>query len=211
MASAPARQRAGLLLTLVLLALSSGCGDSVGPNGVASVKLTGVPAGGHVFLGFFAGLNAELHDADGNVIPVNILSGIPIGWTSSNPAVASVNASAASAEVDGLTVGSSIITVTADGKKASAQINVVPVPVSSVTVSPPSADVAVGMTTQLTATVLDVLGVDRPEKPVTWTSSNQARATVSSEGVVSGVAAGTATITAAVEGHFGTSSVNVVN
>jgi uncharacterized protein YjdB len=66
------------------------------------------------------------------------------------------------------------------------------VPVTSVSVSPTSASVAVGATTTLAATVAPS---NATNKNLSWSSSNTSIATVNSSGVVSGVAAGTATIT----------------
>ncbi len=66
------------------------------------------------------------------------------------------------------------------------------VAVTGVTVSPTSASVYVGSTTQLTATVAPS---NATNKTVNWSSSNTSVATVSAAGVVSGVAAGSATIT----------------
>lgn len=66
------------------------------------------------------------------------------------------------------------------------------VPVTGVTVSPTTATVNVGATTQLTATVAPS---NATNKNVTWTTSNAAVATVNASGLVTGVAAGNATIT----------------
>ncbi|MDQ6472434.1 Ig-like domain-containing protein [Flavobacterium sp. LHD-80] len=66
------------------------------------------------------------------------------------------------------------------------------VPVTSVAVSPTTASILVGNTTQLTATVSPT---NATNKNVTWSSSNTAVATVNASGLVSGVAAGSATIT----------------
>jgi endo-1,4-beta-D-glucanase Y len=66
------------------------------------------------------------------------------------------------------------------------------VPVTGVSMSPTSTSVAVGSTTQLTATVAPA---NATNKAVSWTSSNTSVATVNTSGLVSGVAAGTATIT----------------
>jgi uncharacterized protein YjdB len=68
-----------------------------------------------------------------------------------------------------------------------------PVAVTSLTLSAAKLSVNVGMTTQLTATILPENATD---KSVTWTSSNTAVATVDSSGMVTGVAMGKATITA---------------
>ena len=60
----------------------------------------------------------------------------------------------------------------------------------SVTVTPPTATVAAEGTVQLTAQTLPA------NRAVTWTSSDATKATVSSAGLVTGVASGSATITA---------------
>lgn len=76
--------------------------------------------------------------------------------------------------------------------------------IKSVSVSPSSASVAVGGTVQLTAT-------SRPSAAVTfaWATSNASVATVSQTGLVSGVAAGTATISASASGKTGSATVTV--
>ncbi|EOL9041357.1 DNA breaking-rejoining protein [Cronobacter turicensis] len=66
------------------------------------------------------------------------------------------------------------------------------VAVTGVTVTPATASLAVGATRQLTGTVLPS---DATDKSGAWTTSDATKATVSSTGLVSGVAAGTSTIT----------------
>jgi len=83
------------------------------------------------------------------------------------------------------------------------------VSVTSVTVSPATASVIVGGTTTLTA---NILPINASNKIVTWTSSAPAVATVNSAGVVTGVAVGSATITAkTADGGFTASSAITVN
>ena len=84
----------------------------------------------------------------------------------------------------------------------------VAVTVDSVKISPSGTinlDLANGATTQLTATVAPAAAAN---KPVKWTSSNE-RVAVVKNGVVQGVAKGTATITASVGGKSDTVTVNV--
>ena len=82
-------------------------------------------------------------------------------------------------------------------------------PVASVSVSPAAPSVAVGQTVQLTATPRDASGNALSGRVVTWASSAPAVATVSGSGLVTGVAAGSATITATSEGRNGTAAVTV--
>lgn len=70
---------------------------------------------------------------------------------------------------------------------------VLPVPVASVTVAPTTKSLVVAATQQLTPTVLPA---NATNKAVTYTSSDATKATVSASGLITAVAAGTATITA---------------
>ena len=77
--------------------------------------------------------------------------------------------------------------------------------VKSISVSPSSATVEVGSTAQLTATA----NPPNSATTFTWGSSNNAVATVSTSGLVTGVAAGTATISASAGGKTGTATITV--
>ena len=76
--------------------------------------------------------------------------------------------------------------------------------INSVTVAPASASIAAGATVQLTATSKPAASAT-----FTWTSSNESVATVSQSGLVTGVAAGIATIRAVAGGKTGTSIITV--
>lgn len=82
------------------------------------------------------------------------------------------------------------------------------VPATGVTVTPATTSLAVGATRQLTGTVLPA---DATDKSGAWTTSDATKATVSSTGLVTGVAAGTSTITfKSNDGNFtGTTAVTV--
>src|SRR5207245_6839261 len=68
-----------------------------------------------------------------------------------------------------------------------------------------------GGTQQRSATPKDGNGAALTGRVVTWASGNTAVATVSASGLVTGVAAGSATITATSEGINGTSAITVAN
>ncbi len=82
-------------------------------------------------------------------------------------------------------------------------------PVAAVTVNPASASVGVGGTQPFTATLKDANGTPLTGRTVTWASSAPPVATVSASGLVTGVVAGTATITATSEGQSGTAALTV--
>jgi len=189
----------GATITATSEGKSGSSAISVNPIPVASVAVSPATAG--VQVGATVQLTATPLDANGNP-----LSGRAITWTTSAAGVATVSASGL---VTGVTVGSVTITATSEGKSGSSAITVNPVPVASVAVSPTSVSVAIGATAQLTATPLDANGNPLSGRAVTWGSGNSAVATVSSAGLVTGVAGGSAAITATSEGKTGTSTVTV--
>jgi hypothetical protein len=91
-----------------------------------------------------------------------------------------------------------------------AAVTVVAIPIASVTVSPATATVSVGGTQQLTATPKDATGTPLTGRVVTWASTNVAVATLDGGGVVRGVSAGTAIITATSEGKSGSAALTVL-
>jgi alpha-tubulin suppressor-like RCC1 family protein len=82
--------------------------------------------------------------------------------------------------------------------------------VASVLVSPSAARLGVFGTTELKATPRDERGNALTSRIVTWRSSNEGAAPVGGDGVVAGIAPGTATITATIEGVEGTAAIAVV-
>lgn len=136
------------------------------------------------------------------------ISGRPIAWQSSNPAVATINSSGL---ITALIAGQTTISVICDGKIASAKLTVVAPVAATVTVIPANAQVLVGATSTLAAEVRDQTGAVLSGQTLTWSSSNPAVATVSSNGTVNGIALGTATIRATSGSVSGTSTVTVQN
>jgi uncharacterized protein YjdB len=81
--------------------------------------------------------------------------------------------------------------------------------VATVTVTPSADTIVAGATTQLTATLRDSGGRLVSGKTITWASSNASVATVSTSGLVTGVAPGATTITATADGKSGSAGVLV--
>src|SRR5436305_9885816 len=102
-------------------------------------------------------------------------------------------------------LGTLLMTVAACSSEPSAEHHVA---VASVAVTPTSVVLLVGQAAQLIAVPLDAHGA-RLARPVGWASDDSGVATVTSMGLVAGLAAGRATITATSEGRTGTAGVVV--
>ena len=117
-----------------------------------------------------------------------------IAWSSSDASVASVDQEGV---VTGVAAGVAAISVTIvnGGYSTSCVVTVQPgiVRVSGITLNKDSTSVSVGGAEQLRATVAPA---DATDKTLSWQSSDASIATVSENGTVTGVAAGTARVTA---------------
>ncbi|HJU74827.1 MAG TPA: Ig-like domain-containing protein [Gemmatimonadaceae bacterium] len=136
--------------------------------------------------------------------------GQTVTWSSNAPAVASVSASGV---VTGVTAGSASIVATVAGVSGNAAITVVPpaadTVVASVTITPSSGTIQTGGTISLGAAAQNAAGQPLGGKAFTWTSAAPAIATVSAGGMVTGVSAGTAVITAASQGKSANANITV--
>jgi len=137
-------------------------------------------------------------------------------WSSSNPAAATIsNAAGSQGLVTAVAVGTTSITAASGSTSNSTTLTITaPVP-TSLAVSPSTASLQPGSTQQLTATFTMTDGTTQDAtQTATWSTSNSAAATVSntqgSQGLVTGVAVGPATITAT-SGSLSSSAVVIVN
>ncbi len=119
-------------------------------------------------------------------------SNTTITWTSSNTKVATVDKSG---NIKGIKEGTATITATIDGAKATVKVTVTgtsTVSVTGVNVNKTKVTLKVGSIETIIATVSPT---NATNKSVSWTSSNNAIATVDSNGLITAVGKGTATIT----------------
>ncbi len=170
----------------------TGTADVTVEDPVRSVTVT--PATSSVEVTNTVQLSAELADQAGNS-----LSGRTVNWSSADTDIATVDANGLVNTVAGGTV---TITAESEGVTGTADVTVEN-PVRSVDVTPDPASVEVSQTTTLTATPRDLGGNALSGYTVTWSSDDTDIATVDSSGVVSGVAEGSATISAAVDDGSG--------
>jgi uncharacterized protein YjdB len=176
---------------------------STAPAPVATVTLSVTSTS--MFVGQTQTIGVTLKDAQGNT-----LSGRTIAWSSSSLSVLTVSPSGT---VTAVGSGTSTVTATSEGKSGSVTITTSPAsvfPVTNVTVAAPTTSLAVGQTTQATFTAKDHNGTLVTGKTATWSSSAPSVASVSSAGIITGVAGGQAVINATVDGIVGSLPVTVL-
>ncbi|HGZ7315244.1 TPA: Ig-like domain-containing protein [Vibrio parahaemolyticus] len=162
-------------------------------------------------VGLTQALEATVTLSDGKTTQ-NITDNAAVTWTSSDPTVATVSTGLDSGNgvVTGVSAGSAIITAqgTANGTDFSAQMSVTVTSaiITSLQIEPTTDSVPVGLSTAFTATALlsDNSTLDvTDEMELSWSSNNTATATITSanttggNGVATGKAVGSVTITAA--------------
>ena len=167
----------------------------------ASVRLT--PTSETIALGATRQFVAVALDASGRQ-----LEGRLVTWTSRAPGIVAVSSTG---QATAVAPGTAVIVASIEGKAAEATV-VVPAPpagIARVDLTPSTATVAIGETVTLSATARSADGNVITGRAVAWSSGGPSVATVSSEGVVRGVGAGTAQILAEVGGVIGQATITV--
>ena len=125
-----------------------------------------------------------------------------------NPQTGAIGGTPTSASADTFSVRVASAGQTAE---KSLSIQVSPTPVASVQILPASANLAVGDSILFSATARDASGTLLSNPSPVWSSSDEAVATVSSEGRATGIAPGSATTSASVDGFPAWASVRVLS
>jgi len=174
----------GIAISLLLLGLSCDNTNPTSNNSTVSVTGVTVKTATTVLLGNTEQLTAT--------VAPNTATNKAVTWASVNNSVATVSSTGL---VTGLAAGTSVIMVTTVDGGFTAQclvtISSTMVSVTGVSISS-SASVGIGATEQLTATITPSTATNQG---LTWTSANHAVATVSSTGLVTGIAVGTSVVT----------------
>lgn len=192
--------RTAIFLCLAALGCGGGGGGG-GPTGPAPVASISVAlASSSILIGETTTASATTRDAAGRV-----LTGRVVTWSSDNTSAATVSSSGL---VSAIAAGSAIITATSEGRSGSWPLTIAASAVVSVAVSLAAPTIAVGSLTQATARARDANG-NELSRSITWSSDNTAVGTVSAQGVVSGVAVGSARITGTSEGTGGSATITV--
>lgn len=170
------------------------------PIVVASVVVTG-PA--KMTVGRTDSVKAQPRQSDGTAI-----TGKTAAWTSSNAAAVTVGA--ATGLLTAVAPGTATITATIDGIVGSISVTTTDASITSLAIAPLTGSIFIGAIRQLVPTARDSVNATVAIRSITWTSASPNVATVSPTGVVAGVAAGTAVISAAVFGATASTTVTVV-
>ena len=190
-----------VVTTCMALTIMAGCGGGDSPTKPTTPTPTPPPTpvattitvtpSSHTLgsIGATVQLTATVKDQNNNT-----MTGQPVTWTSGNMAVATVNAQGL---VTAASNGTAQITARSGNASGRATVTVAePVP-TRITITPSSRTLeAIGETVQLMATVRDQRNNVMTGQTVTWSSGDDAVATVSEEGLVTAVTNGMVDITA---------------
>lgn len=179
-----------------------GPGPNPNPSPATIARIVVAPETSLVFVGRTATLTASPKDSVGNG-----LSGRTMTWSSSAPAIATVSAAGV---IAAMAPGRAVITAASEGKSATAIVDVQPVPVASVVITPDSTAIVLGATVTLTAQARDDQGTTLTDRAIRWSSSAPAVVSIDSlTGVARGLAGGSALVTATSEGKSRTARIVV--
>lgn len=198
-------RRACLALAIVITAVlgcSPGGDEPTGVGGVLIVSRVDIEGGNRVVLiGGTRQLQATPRTRSGIAVPGKVVT-----WSSANTAIAEVSSTGL---VTGVASGIVSITAVVDGITGRIEVEVNRVPVAAVQAIASVTTLEAGQTTQLQALTLDSIGAALPGRPIAWSTSNPAVTTVSPQGLVTAVGAGSAILTATSEGRSGSVSLTV--
>ncbi len=183
---------------LVMAWLAVACGGS--PTGVTAPPGVTAPATALsvsiastvIQVGQTTAARASALDRNGAALAI----GTPT-WGTELPAIATVSVDGI---VMGVAPGQTMVVALVNGVRGQASVTVVSVPVARIAITPSTSTLARGATIQLSASPLDSIGRPLTNRIVEWSSSDIAKAVVASNGVVTAMAPGVATITVAIEG-----------
>ncbi len=174
-----------------LLLLQACGGGGTGSSAPTLQSLDVSPVGPSVAVGTSVQATATAVYSDGSKIDVTT----QVAWTSSNTAVATIGA--ATGKAVGVASGTSTLGASYQGKAGNTTLTVTAAQLSRIDLTPTTPSIAAGTTVSFlaTGTFSDNLKQDL-SADIAWTSSNTTVATILSSGKATGVAAGSATITA---------------
>jgi 6-phosphogluconolactonase (cycloisomerase 2 family) len=173
------------------------------PPTVTLVSISITPASPSIALGLTQQFAASGSYSDGSSKDITT----SITWSSATTAVATISAGGLATSIS---PGTSVIQAASGSVSAKVSLTVTPAALVSLTVSPGSASIALGLTQQFTATgVFTDKSSQTLSSGVTWTTSSASVGAISSSGLLSSKATGSLTVTATSASISGTASLTV--
>src|SRR5208337_3651019 len=195
-----------ILIALVCFGLLAGCGGNNSASSSPQAVLQSIqisPAGPSIAAGLSEQFTATGKYSDNSTKDLTNSA----TWSSSNTSTATVSSSGMATSK---AQGSATITASYSCVSGDATLTVTAAVVTQVTITPASASIALGTGVQLTATGTYTDGSTKNlTNSATWNSSNTNAASVSSAGMVTSNAQGSATISATYAGVSGSASLTV--
>jgi hypothetical protein len=199
-----------------VISCSSGGFSDTSTVTVAGITITSIvvsPANASIAKGVQRQYTAVANYSDGTVVDITDQA----TWTSSNSNIASIsNQAGFEGLVTTSNVGTTTITANFGGTSGGTTLMVTNATCNTITLTPTTPQIAKGTQLQFVATCLFSDGTTQDITTVaTWTSSLGSVATISNaggtEGLATGVAQGTTTITASFQGKTGSTTLTVTN
>ena len=177
--------RVGRFLAVVAAFVLAACTKATAPIAIATMLL--LPGLDSIEVGqTYNGWIVTLRDQRGNT-----LTGRQLTWESKHPGVATVDDNGV---VTGVSSGGALITVSAEGKSASADIKVLE-PITSIVATPDSFDLPLTTVRSISVQLVGPGGQALTNRLITFATSNPAVASVSATGLVTPISVGTITVT----------------
>lgn len=188
-----------LFATILFL---TGCGDG-GGSGASLVSITVTPANSSIAAGTSLQYLATGTYSDNSTRDLSSV----VTWSSSSTSTATIDTTG---KVTALVSGSTTISAALSGKTGSTDLTVTNATLQSIAVTPSNPSIGLGTSQQFVATgTFSDSSTQDITVQVTWSSSDLAKATISSGGLATSVAAGTTTISASLSGQTGTTALTV--
>ena len=188
-------------LALILMRMSIGCGGAYTAPTLTAITVS--PTSASMPAGETQQFTAKAIYSNGVVTDVASSA----KWTSSNLEIATITAGGLATAV---APGTATVSASFNGVTGTAKFNAATKAVTSVAVSPPTASIPAGAAQQFTAMATYSDGsTGDVSSTATWSSSTVSAATINAAGLATGVAAGSATVTASVGSVSATATLTV--
>jgi hypothetical protein len=193
------------LFSFALVIANTGCGgtSSSTPPAKTLKSIALAPPSASIAVGATQQFTATATYSDNSTDNVSSTA----SWTAAPSSIATASASGLAT---GVTVGSTMMSASLSGISGNAPLTVTAKALTSISVAPASASIAVGATQQFTATATySDHSTANVSSTASWTSVPASIATTSSSGLATGVAAGSTAISASLSATSGSASLAV--